>query len=43
MTQRTRLDAFLLDAARERGAEVRDGVKVGIEPGNTVSLGPASA
>src|ERR1700720_1532414 len=25
MTQRRRLDAFLLDAARERGAEVREG------------------
>jgi geranylgeranyl reductase family protein len=36
MTQRSRLDAFLLDAARERGAEVREGVKVAIEPGNTV-------
>src|SRR5262249_25132273 len=39
-TQRSRLDAFLLDAARERGVEVREGVKVGIEPGNTVTLGP---
>ena len=29
MTQRKRLDAFLLDAARERGAEVREGVRVG--------------
>ena len=36
MTQRRRLDAFLLDAARERGVEVREGVKVEIEPGNTV-------
>ena len=26
MTQRRRLDAFLLDAARERGAEVREGI-----------------
>ena len=42
MTQRSRLDAFLLDAARERGVEVREGVKVGIEPGNTVTLGPGS-
>ena len=40
MTQRSRLDAFLLDAARERGVEVREGVKVGIEAGNTVTLGP---
>jgi len=40
MTQRSRLDKFLLDAARERGVEVREGVKVGIEPGNVVTLGP---
>jgi geranylgeranyl reductase family protein len=40
MTQRCRLDKFLLDAARERGVEVREGVKVGIEPNNTVILGP---
>jgi geranylgeranyl reductase family protein len=39
MTQRQRLDAFLLDAARERGAEVREGVKISIEPDNTVSFG----
>ena len=39
MTQRQRLDAFLLDAARERGAEVREGVKVSLEPNNTVALG----
>jgi geranylgeranyl reductase family protein len=39
MTQRSRLDAFLLDAARERGVEVREGVKVGIEQGNAVVLG----
>ncbi len=39
MTQRSRLDAFLLDAARDRGAEVREGVRVAIEPGNTVVLG----
>jgi geranylgeranyl reductase family protein len=38
MTQRQRLDAFLLDAARERGADVREGVKVAIESGNTVVL-----
>ena len=36
MTQRRRLDAFLLDAARERGVEVRDGVAVKVEPGNVV-------
>jgi geranylgeranyl reductase family protein len=40
MTQRSRLDAFLLDAARERGVEVREGVKVGVEPGNRVTIGP---
>jgi geranylgeranyl reductase family protein len=39
MVQRQRLDAFLLDAARERGAEVREGVKVSLEPDGTVSLG----
>jgi geranylgeranyl reductase family protein len=39
MTQRRRLDAFLLDAARERGVEVREGVRVAIEPDNTVVLG----
>src|SRR5215510_89773 len=39
MTQRRRLDAFLLDAARERGAEVREGVAVKVEPGNVVSVG----
>jgi geranylgeranyl reductase family protein len=39
MTQRRRLDAFLLDAARERGAEVREGTSVQIESGNTLVLG----
>ena len=39
MTQRSRLDAFLLDAAQARGAEVREGVRVAIEPGNIVVLG----
>ena len=39
MTQRRRLDAFLLDAARERGVEVREGVKVTIESGNTIAFG----
>ena len=38
MTQRRRLDAFLLDAAREQGAEVREGTTVQIEPSNTVVL-----
>ena len=40
MTQRRRLDAFLLDAARERGADVRDGVRVEIDgASNSLSLG----
>src|SRR5580765_6829973 len=39
MTQRRRLDAFLLDGARERGAEVREGTTVEIEPGNVVAVG----
>jgi geranylgeranyl reductase family protein len=39
MTQRRRLDAFLLDAARERGVEVREGTKAAVEPGNVVVLG----
>jgi len=30
MTQRRRLDAFLLDAARERGVEVREGTTVDV-------------
>ncbi len=38
MTQRRRLDAFLLDSARERGVEVREGAKVEVEPGNTVVI-----
>jgi geranylgeranyl reductase family protein len=38
MTQRKRLDAFLLDAARERGVEVREGARVAFEPNNTVVL-----
>jgi geranylgeranyl reductase family protein len=38
MTQRRRLDALLLDAARESGAEVREGTSVEIEPGNTLAL-----
>ena len=36
MTQRRVLDAFLLDAARERGVEVRDGAKVVL--GDTVTV-----
>jgi flavin-dependent dehydrogenase len=39
MTQRRRLDAFLLNAAREQGVEVREGVRVAIEPNNIVVLG----
>jgi geranylgeranyl reductase family protein len=39
MTQRRRLDAFLLDAARERGVEVQEGVAVKVEPRNVVALG----
>jgi geranylgeranyl reductase family protein len=44
MTQRRRLDAFLLDAARERGAEVLEGVSPKLEPAadgapNVVVLG----
>jgi geranylgeranyl reductase family protein len=32
MTQRRRLDAFLVEQAREAGAEFRDGVKIGLAP-----------
>jgi geranylgeranyl reductase family protein len=32
MTQRRRLDAFLVEQAQEAGAELRDGVKVELEP-----------
>jgi geranylgeranyl reductase family protein len=39
MTQRRRLDAFLLDAAREKSVEVREGVHVSVEPGGVVSIG----
>jgi geranylgeranyl reductase family protein len=38
MTQRRRLDAFLLDAARERGAEVLEGTTAAIADGNVVTL-----
>ena len=39
MTQRRRLDAFLLDAARDRGVEVREGVTAKLDPASdTVSL-----
>ena len=37
MTQRRRLDAFLLDAARAAGAEVREGVQVSHDDGITVA------
>jgi geranylgeranyl reductase family protein len=33
MTQRRRLDAFLLDAAREKGVEVREGARVSVGDG----------
>jgi geranylgeranyl reductase family protein len=39
MTQRRRLDAFLLDQARERGVEVREAATVDLQPSNTVLLG----
>jgi geranylgeranyl reductase family protein len=38
MTQRRRLDAFLLDAAREAGAEVIEGAAARLEQGGTVAL-----
>ena len=38
MTQRRRLDAFLLDAARERGADVREETRVSFEDGNVLVL-----
>jgi geranylgeranyl reductase family protein len=39
MTQRSRLDAFLLDAARAKGVEVREGVRVSIGEENTLTIG----
>jgi geranylgeranyl reductase family protein len=39
MTQRRRLDAFLLDAAREQGADVREGTTVQFAPSNNLLLG----
>lgn len=39
MTQRRRLDAFLLDAAREKRVDVREGARVAVESGNVVGLG----
>ncbi len=39
MTQRRRLDAFLLDAAREKGVEVLEGARVSVDADNTVSCG----
>ena len=38
MTQRRRLDAFLLDAARERGVDVREGARVAVDPDNSVLI-----
>jgi len=38
MTQRRRLDAFLLEAARERGVEVIEGAGVQVESSDQVSL-----
>ena len=39
MTQRRRLDAFLLEAALERGADVREGTTVELAEGGNLSLG----
>src|SRR5215208_6017781 len=40
MTQRRRLDAFLLDAARERGVEVREKARVELDPpSHSLSVG----
>jgi len=38
MTQRRRLDAFLLDAARERGVEVREGIRAELDPASNSLL-----
>jgi len=38
MTQRRRLDAFLLDAARGRGAEVLEGTTVALDPDGAATL-----
>ena len=38
MTQRRRLDAFLLDAARAQGVEMREGVKAELDPSSTSLL-----
>jgi len=43
MTQRRRLDAFLLDAAREQGAEVRESAQVTHDGGIRVGGTPVSA
>jgi geranylgeranyl reductase family protein len=40
MTQRRRLDAFLLDAAREVGVEVREGVRVSVGDGVRIDGAP---
>ena len=42
MTQRRRLDAFLLDAARAAGVEVREGARVELEPAPRVDGVPVS-
>jgi geranylgeranyl reductase family protein len=38
MTQRRRLDAFLVEAARASGADVREGVRVELQPANNTVL-----
>src|SRR2546427_7907173 len=44
MTQRRRLDAFLLDAARERGVEVREGTTIDVsKPPADVVIGADGA
>ena len=43
MTQRRRLDAFLLDAAREAGVTVREGVRVELSDGARVGGEPVAA
>src|SRR5436305_2569292 len=43
MTQRRRLDAFLLDAARERGVDVREGTGVEFGPSDELSLSTGEA
>jgi len=43
MTQRRRLDAFLLDAARDQGADVREGAQVTHDGGIRVGGAPVAA